>query len=141
MFCTVQAIVTSPPVAAVAGAAGGDVRQVYVGLGMGALDDGSQPKVAVTFQSSRGVRERRQAADRGVHASVVIIGQHLAVWIGDAGQTAVVARAFGVRVLHVRRLRAPRRDDGATVRLPFGDELAEAVEFALDLVNGGGGSG
>jgi hypothetical protein len=50
-----------------------DVGQIDVGLGMGALDDGSQPKVRVTFQSARVVRERRQAADRGVHAGGVVV--------------------------------------------------------------------
>jgi hypothetical protein len=85
-----EAVEAGVLVAAVAGAAGRDVGQVDVGLGMGALDDGPQPEVRVTFQSSRVVRERRKTADRGVHASVVIIVEHVPVGIGNTRQPAIV---------------------------------------------------
>src|SRR5262249_19096508 len=80
-------------IAGVAGAAGGDVGQVDVGLVTGALDDGPQPEIAVRLKSSRVVRERRETADRRVHTSVVIIIQYLAVGIGNTRQPAVVLAA------------------------------------------------
>ena len=67
-----EAVEAGVLVAGVAGAAGGDVGQVDVGRGTGALDDGPQPEIGVTFQSSQVVRERRETADRGVHANGLI---------------------------------------------------------------------
>jgi hypothetical protein len=66
-----EAVESRVLVAAVAGPRA-DVRQIDVGLGMGALDDRPQPEVAVPFQSSRVVRERRETADREDHESRLI---------------------------------------------------------------------
>jgi len=110
-----------------------DVAQIDARLRVLAGHHHRLAQVVVALQHPRAVRQRRQAADGVIQPGRVVVVEHPAVGVDDAGESGVVGPAghLAVGVLHPRR--AASHNCG--VLLPFADQLAQAVEVAFHLVD------
>src|SRR5207245_3234896 len=79
-----EAIETRVLVAAVWVAARDDVSLVNPRLRVRTLDNCPETQVGVRLQSGRAVRKRGDPADAVVHAAVVTVIQHAAIWVSHA---------------------------------------------------------
>ena len=112
-----------------------DVTLVDPRLGMCPTNHRFKSQIVITFKSGRPVGDRRQSGDVVRQTCRVVVGQHPAVRVRDARQTAVVGsprRGKAVPVLHARRRARVHRP---ACRLPLLGHLPEAVVRPLDLVD------